>query len=301
MAGVVDIDVARADGLARRLPGVRPFSSVEAGLSAGAIDVVHICTPPSTHGTLIRAALAGHCHVLAEKPLAATAAETADLLAVATSVGRLLVPVHQYGFQPGVLRLLASRPVLGRITHLEVACASAGAQGGSETRADEVAIDILPHCLGLSRLILDISLAEQQWSVVRLRPGEWRVTARCPHTSIAYVISMASRPTFAELRVLGEGASARADLFHGFAVFDKSPVSRAAKAARPFRMATSALLGASGNLARRIIQHEPAYPGLTELVRRFHLAAIGKEGSPILPVETLDIAKTRDQLIALAR
>jgi predicted dehydrogenase len=301
VVGVVDVDMARAGILADRVRGARPFPSLEVGLSAGAVDVVHICTPPSTHGTLIRAALAGHCHVLAEKPLVTTADETADLLKAAASVDRLLVPVHQFGFQAGVLHLMASRSILGPITHLEVACASAGAAGRSEEYADDIVAEILPHCLGLSRQFLDITLAEQRWSIVKPRRGEWRVTAVCATASIAYVVSMASRPTFAELRVLGEQATARVDLFHGFAVVDKAPPSRASKAARPFRTAATSLLAASRNLARRVVQQEPAYPGLTELVRRFHLAAMGKERSPILPAETLDIAKTRDQLIALAR
>ena len=246
----------------------------------------------------MRVALTARCHVLAEKPLAPTA-ETTNLLAVAASAERLLVPVHQYGFQPGVLRLMASWSLLGRITHLEVACASAGAQGGSAECADAVAAGILPHFLGLSRQLLDITLAEQQWSLVRPRPGEWR--AQCREVSIGYLMSMATRPTFAELSVLGKRASARADLFHGFAVFDKSPVSQGLSRPRDhFEWPPACCSPRRGSGATRH-QLEPAYPGLSELVRRVHLAAMGQGTSPILPAETLDIAEARDRLIALAR
>jgi predicted dehydrogenase len=300
VTGIVDIDPSRANALAVRVGGAKPFPRLEAALEAVRVDVVHVCTPSASHGPLVRTALAGRCHVLSEKPLAATAEETAELLAVATSVGRLLVPVHQFGFQRGMLRLMACLPRLGPIVHLEVACASAGAEGGTEGGADAVAADILPHLLGLTRRLLDVTLAGGRWSVARPRPGEWRVTGRCGDVSIGYLVSMGARPTFAELRVLGERASARADLFHGFAVLERGGISRSSKAARPFRMATGSLFAASLNLLRRGIQREPAYPGLTELVRRVHLAATGRGTSPISPAETLDIAETRDRLITLA-
>ncbi len=301
VAGVVDVDAGRAGVLAARCTGARAFSDLETAVADLRIDVVHVCTPSTSHGPLVRAALAARCHVLAEKPLAGTAEETADLLAVAASVGRLLVPVHQFGFQRGVLRLMASRPTLGSIIHLEAACASAGAVGGPEGAADAIAADILPHFLGLSRQLLGITLAEQCWTVIKPRPGEWRVMGQCRGLSIGFHVSMGARPTFAELRVFGERASGRADLFHGFAVIERGGVSRSSKAARPFRMATGSLAAASWNLARRTIQQERAYPGLTELVRQVHLAAMGRGISPIAPADTLDIAATRDRLMALAR
>ncbi len=300
VAGIVDVDAARATALAARIPGARPFREFEEALAALKVDVIHVCTPSASHGPLVRAALAAHCHVLAEKPLAATAQETSSLLAIAASVECLLVPVHQFGFQRGILRMMEWRPELGPILHLEASCTSAGAEGGPGSRADAIAADILPHFLGLTRQILGVRLADQRWSVMRSRPGEWRVTGRCGAVSIQYLISMTARPSFAELRVFGERASARADLFHGFAVFEPGGVSRALKAARPFRLAADSLVAASQNLVRRFIQQEPAYPGLTELVRRVHLAAMGKGTSPILPAETLDIAETRDRLTGLS-
>lgn len=300
VAGVVDHNADRASALAARHPGTRPFSGLEAALAALQVDVVHICTPSTSHGPLIRAALAAHCHVLAEKPLVATADETSDLLAVAAGVQRMLVPVHQFGFQRGILRILECRPELGPIVHLEASCASAGAEGGSDGRADVVAADILPHFLGLTRQLLGVTLADQCWSVMRPSPGEWRVGGRCGTVSVQYMASMAARPSFAELRVYGELASARADLFHGFAVLERGGVSRASKAARPFQVAGRSLFAASRNLLRRVVQQEAAYPGLTELVRRVHLAARGQGAIPISPAETLDIAETRGRLIGLA-
>jgi hypothetical protein len=100
---------------------------------------------------------------------------------------------------------------------------------------------------------------------------------------------------------MGTRGSGRADLFHGYAVVEHGAVSRTAKLARPFRLAAGSLLAASANLARRLVQREPAYPGLTELVRQFHRAATGGGPVPITADETLDIAETRDRLMTLGR
>ena len=299
VVGVVDSDPARAAALAARYKGARPFALLESALSSVAADVVHVCTPTTTHGTLIRTALDAACHVLAEKPLAPTADETRDLLARAGSAARLLVPVHQFSFQRGVLALLDRLSTLGPIVHIEAGTASAGAAGtaGSE---DVIVAEIVPHFLGLTRRVLRVELGGQPWAVVRSRPGEWRVNTACGATAVSYLVSMTGRPTFAELRVLGERGSARLDLFHGFVVFESGAVSRSAKLGRPFSVAGRSLLAASANLARRALTGEAAYPGLRELVRQFYRAARGDGASPILPDETLDIALARDHLIALS-
>ena len=298
IAGVVDSDSARAAALAARYRGARSFTQLEMALGTVSPDIVHICTPLESHGSLVRAALRAGCHVLAEKPLAQTADETRDLLAEAQGAGRLLVPVHQFPFQRGALALIGRLASLGPVIHLEVGTASAGAAGASPAGADAVAAEILPHFLALTRRILGVQLAVQPWSVTRPRAGEWRVTARCGAVSVSYVVSMSARPTFAELRVLGEHSSARLDLFHGFAVFESGAVSRSAKMMRPFKVAGRSLVTASSNLARRALSGEPAYPGLKELVRRVYAAARGDGENPIPFEETLDIAVARDRLIA---
>jgi predicted dehydrogenase len=300
VAGVADVDAGRAGALAAGFGGTRVFGSLDAALDALDPDIVHICTPPESHVPLVHTALTARCHVLAEKPLAATAEETHDLLTLAGEVGRLLVPVHQFGWQRGALQLLDRLGSLGPILHLEAAAASAGAAGGSRGAADVVATDILPHFLALTRRFLGVPLADRPWSVVRPRAGEWRAIVSVGPLSVAYLVSMAARPTYTELRLLGERGSARLDLFHGFAVFEGGTVSQSAKVVRPFGVAARTLLAASVNLAHRVVLREPAYPGLTELVRRVHLAAMGSEANPIPPEETLDLARARDQLVALA-
>src|SRR5947209_4400753 len=56
-----------------------PTRSVEELLGADDVDVVHVCTPNSTHAGLARAAIAAGKHVVCEKPLAVTVEEALEL------------------------------------------------------------------------------------------------------------------------------------------------------------------------------------------------------------------------------
>ncbi|WP_411281019.1 Gfo/Idh/MocA family protein [Gemmatimonas sp.] len=301
--GVVDTDVARAALLAADCRHAPVFGDLDLALQATTPTVVHVCTPLSTHRALIEAALRADCHVIAEKPLAATAADTEALCALAAARGRYLVPVHQFPFQQGIRDLLARRDELGTMVHVDITIASAGAVGSRD--ADEVAAEILPHCLSLTRALLagptpSPPLDGLPWQVTRARAGEWRLTADAGGTSIAYLISMSARPTCAELRLLGTTATATADLFHGYAVIDTGPMSRASKAVRPFRVAARSMMAASANLAQRGLRAEAAYPGLQGLVDRAYLAFAGRGAVPISADALVDVARTRDRLIMLS-
>lgn len=301
--GVVDTDAARAAVLSAAYDKAPVFATVEQALPSTTPTVVHVCTPLPTHRAIIESALHADCHVIAEKPVTATAAELEALCALADARGRYLVPVHQFPFQQGVRELLATRDALGDIVHVEVTMASAGATGGRDV--DEVVAEILPHCLSLTQTLLVESLVAQRlstlpWHVTRVSPGEWRMTAHLGGASIAYLVSMSARPTCAELRVYGTTAAAVADLFHGFSVIDSGAVSRASKAVRPFRVAGRSMVAASTNLARRGLRAESAYPGLQALVHRAYLAFAGRGARPISSDDMLDVARTRDQLLALS-
>ena len=69
IVAVSDMRPARRAVGAERLPGARWFDSAESLLADARLDFVDICTPPSSHATLIRAALERGVHVLCEKPL----------------------------------------------------------------------------------------------------------------------------------------------------------------------------------------------------------------------------------------
>ena len=51
------------------------------------VEAVHICTPNNLHYPMAKAAILAHKHVVCDKPLAMTAAEGADLQALAERGG----------------------------------------------------------------------------------------------------------------------------------------------------------------------------------------------------------------------
>src|SRR5258707_12477809 len=102
--------VADADpeGAASRAEECDALSTVRIGdaLSRQIADVAHVTTPAEEHVHAIRAAFESGLHVLAEKPLAPSAAITAELFSIASTKSVLLCPVHQSLFQPGVIQPL---------------------------------------------------------------------------------------------------------------------------------------------------------------------------------------------------
>jgi len=114
---------ARADRrvvCGRLLPGARWYASTEALLAAEDPDFVDICTPPSSHAPLIRAALEHGCHVLCEKPLVGSPAELGDVTRAATARGRVLHTVHNWHHAPIVRRAdeLIRSGAIGRPTRV---------------------------------------------------------------------------------------------------------------------------------------------------------------------------------------
>ncbi|MET0577724.1 MAG: Gfo/Idh/MocA family oxidoreductase [Ilumatobacteraceae bacterium] len=87
VVGVVGSSPARARSKASRalLPPV--VDSVAELLADRAVDAVHVTSPNHVHAEHVRAVLAAGKHVVCEKPLGISAAETADLLAAADAAG----------------------------------------------------------------------------------------------------------------------------------------------------------------------------------------------------------------------
>lgn len=296
VVAVADNHHERCRRLAAR-HGARAFDDLATLLREQAADVIHLCTPSRLHVEQIGQALHAGRHLLVEKPLATSAAETRVLLEQAESVGLMLCPVHQFPFQAGCQRLLSEMPRLGRIRHIDYWTCSAGADHGPADAKDIVAADILPHPLSLFARFLQIDLATLTWSVSQPAPGELRAHAAAGEISLGVVISMNGRPTMNLLRVIGEKGCAHNDLFHDFLVVEPGSSSRAYKVARPMALAARTLSRATFNLMRRIVQCERAYPGLRELVARFYTAVAHDSVAPISPHEIIAVAEARDRIL----
>ena len=82
------------------LDGVPLFRDRSSLIAAGPLDFIDVCTPPSSHLPLALWALEQGLHVLCEKPVVTTRADAQRLAAAASSASRVVVPCHQYRFNP---------------------------------------------------------------------------------------------------------------------------------------------------------------------------------------------------------
>jgi predicted dehydrogenase len=97
IVALVGVDSAKTARRVERLglpPGAACNSLAEA-LALG-VDVVSIATPPATHAPLAAEAIAGHCHVLCEKPFTLDAAEARQLADAASTAGVVAMLGHEF-------------------------------------------------------------------------------------------------------------------------------------------------------------------------------------------------------------
>lgn len=296
------VAVADPDAEAARALGGegRAYPDLDALLDALSPEAVHLCTPLGTHGALARQALGAGCHVLVEKPLAASAEETDALLDAAEAVDRLLCPVHQFPFQDGVREVHSRLGALGRLVRLDAVFCSAGADGPDTPGPDAVVADVLPHPISLIQSLLPGALAHAEWTTHHPAPGELLVATSLGDTLVTIRVSMNARPTEAVLRLGGTEGSAHVDLFHGYATTEAGDVSQRRKVTLPFERAVRQLSGAGANLARRAARREPAYPGLRRLISAFYAACDGRQPPPISARAIHEAATVRDALVAQA-
>lgn len=109
-AGYADVvalggtDQARVSARAASLGVPRATTDLGWLLDDAEIDVVHICTPNSTHTELALRALRGGRHVVVEKPMASTSADADTLVEAADRAGRHAAVAFTYRGYPQVRR-----------------------------------------------------------------------------------------------------------------------------------------------------------------------------------------------------
>ncbi|MCA1602139.1 MAG: Gfo/Idh/MocA family oxidoreductase [Acidobacteria bacterium] len=297
VSAVADLNLNLARRLAAGYHNARSFSDVGKMLNETDLDVLHICSPLSTHRSVAEQAIAAGVNLLIEKPLTPTAAETVHLYTEAAERGVLICPVHQFIFQDGALKAKELLSQIGQLVHISAVTCSAGGAGLPLEQLDIIAADILPHPLSLMQIFLSDVLSERHWEAVRPRCGELRISSEVAGTTLSIFISMNGRPITNSFQIIGRNGTIHLNLFHGYAFMEPGTVSRARKIAHPFESALRSLSAATINLGRRTARAERAYPGLQRLVVSFYHALQTKSPPPITPEDTIAIARVRDSLI----
>lgn len=96
-----------------------------------AVDAVYVATPHETHSEYARLALEAGVHVLCEKPMSLTRAETEELFALAQERGLVLVEAIKTAFAPGFQRMVAvaRSGTIGRVRSVDAAFTTLITQG----------------------------------------------------------------------------------------------------------------------------------------------------------------------------
>src|SRR5215203_1341531 len=97
-------DKAQAWAAGRDVP--YSFGTYEEMLASDVIDAVYIPLPNALHKEWSIKAMQQGKHVLCEKPLASSAADVQEIIAVAESTGRKLMEAFMYRFHPATARLV---------------------------------------------------------------------------------------------------------------------------------------------------------------------------------------------------
>lgn len=101
---------------------VRIYASVDELLANEKVDVVDICTPSYLHTAIAKRALEAGAHVISEKPMSTSTADTAEVIETAKRVGRYFMTAHVVRFMaPYVyLRGIIESGELGKPVHIDM-------------------------------------------------------------------------------------------------------------------------------------------------------------------------------------
>jgi predicted dehydrogenase len=134
LAWLVDVDGERRARYGARFSSARTTGRFEDVLEDDSVDAVVVATPVVTHAELARQALLAGKHVFVEKPIALTAEEAEEVVALAGERGLALMPGHLLLYHPGVQRLKAivESGELGRLL-----CVYGNRQNLGKIRRDE--------------------------------------------------------------------------------------------------------------------------------------------------------------------
>ncbi|MCK6079395.1 Gfo/Idh/MocA family oxidoreductase [Microbacterium sp. EYE_5] len=115
LVGVVASTPARSAEGAHLLGADRAFDDLDALLNEPRVEAVHIATPSGKHHEQAERALRAGKHVVCEKPLTTSAADSARLVRLAHDTGLVGAVAYTYRFHPGVRDLRERAAALGRL------------------------------------------------------------------------------------------------------------------------------------------------------------------------------------------
>ena len=118
LGAVCDLEPIMAEQLAARYGVPCWYCDVASMLEVEKPDVLHITTPPQSHLSLTRQAVAAGCHIFLEKPVALRHCDAEAIIGTAIGAGRKLTVNYWPRFEAPALELRRLYAV--SYTHLDV-------------------------------------------------------------------------------------------------------------------------------------------------------------------------------------
>ena len=121
LAAVCDTKPERLEAALKISPDAKTFTDAQQMLASSEIDLVVVSTPPNSHYSWAKEALTHGIHVMLEKPMALTADQCDELMALARSKELLLV-VYQnrrYDLDFLTMKELIDTNQIGQVFHYE--------------------------------------------------------------------------------------------------------------------------------------------------------------------------------------
>ena len=120
VVAVCDSDLDRARTVARDNEVPSFFPTLDNAMKENRIDLVSICTPPSTHLEISKAAMESGSHVLLEKPMCTNLDQAMQLKRVSQETERKLCVVHNKKYEPGIREAVTrvKEGEIGQVQHV---------------------------------------------------------------------------------------------------------------------------------------------------------------------------------------
>ena len=302
LVAVADPSAEARQAMQEVAPDAAGFASLAEALAAVDCDVVHVCSPPSTHTDLALRAIEAGCHVYVEKPFAEAEAEARRVLDAAEERGARVCAGHQLLFERPAREAWDLLPALGDLQHVESYFAFRpvrGRAGQAPVREEDQLLDILPHPVYILLEAFEAAGASGAAEIVSLEVGEGTVHALLRRGSLTgtLVVTLTGRPVDSYLRIVGTNGSLHADFVRGIVLRQIGPGSSGIdKLLAPYRAARQLAFGTTGAMARRVAKRKRSYPGLQEIFEAFYAHVAGDAPAPMSAESILQTVRVQERV-----
>jgi predicted dehydrogenase len=302
---VCDLDIDRAREVAKRHRVHNFYDNTRAMLEAVDPTVVHVLTPPQSHGRVVSEILGRGRTALVEKPLAVDSREARHMIRIAAESGTQLSVCHNYLFMQAVRRALrlVNEGTLGEIASADLYWRATSLEGETRDVSDWARQltggefhEIAPHAVYLLEAFLGrLEVVSVQTSELEGSANELRVLLRGEAAPAALTISLRGQPIQKHLRINGSRMSLHIDLATNVLLRLRPWGSRAVgRALNNFDQSAQLTAGTTGNVMRSLVGRMPRTH--LEFFRAFYHALGQGDPPPVTGERGLTTVETLDQV-----